>query len=120
MQLRLGRASQDILKLMTPWGSYRCLRLPYGISSAPNDFLEIITDILAGISNIFIYLDDILLWGDTVEGCKAKLEEVLSKLDKFNVQLNVQKCKFFQTSVSYLGFVLDRFGLHPDPAKWKP
>jgi hypothetical protein len=67
LQLRVGAASQDLLKFNTCFGTYRCLRMPFGISSAPNDFQEIICSILAGVSNIFIYLDDILLWGKSEE-----------------------------------------------------
>jgi hypothetical protein len=57
--------------------------MPFGISSAPNYFQEIICSILAGVSNIFIYLDDILLWGKSEEECKVVLEEVLTRFEKY-------------------------------------
>jgi hypothetical protein len=44
--------------------------MPYGIMSAPNDFQENIFTILAGVRNIFIYLDDILLWGKTKKNAR--------------------------------------------------
>jgi hypothetical protein len=54
LQLRLGSASREVLKLNTLFGMYRCLRMPYGITSAPKEFQEIICTILAGVRNIFI------------------------------------------------------------------
>jgi len=61
VKARLSPAAQELSKINTPWGSFRWKRMPYGISSGPAEFQEIITTILAGIPNLFIYLDDILL-----------------------------------------------------------
>ncbi|KAE8743406.1 hypothetical protein FOCC_FOCC011011 [Frankliniella occidentalis] len=117
LQLQLSPASQELCKLSTPFGSYKCLRMPFGIASAPNAFQEIISSILAGVENCFKYLDDILLWGKDKEECIQVLHAVLSRMEKFHVKLNLSKSKFLQTSVIYLGFQLDEFGMRPDPAK---
>jgi hypothetical protein len=67
LQLKLAETSQEFCKLNTPFGSFKCKRMPFGISSAPGVYQEVISSILAGIDRIFIYLDDILLWGKTQE-----------------------------------------------------
>jgi len=117
LQLKLSEASQEICKLNTPFGSYKCKRMPFGISSAPGIYQEVISSILAGIERTFIYLDDILLWGTTQEECLQTLHQILAKLEEYHVTLNVEKSQFLVRSVTYLGFLLDGQGSRPDPAR---
>ncbi|XP_018325433.1 uncharacterized protein LOC108737207 [Agrilus planipennis] len=117
LQAPLSPESQEMTKINTPFGSFKWLRMPFGIASGPSEFQEIITTILANIQNIFIYLDDILLWGSTRETCLKTLEEVLARLEKHNIRLNVKKCKLLVSEVKYLGFQLNRFGSRPDPQR---
>jgi len=117
LQAELSPESQEMCKINTPFGSFKFLRMPYGIASGPREFQKIITTILAGIENIFIYLDDILVWGSSVENCQRTLREVLERLEKYHIRLNLKKCQFLKPVVKYLGFQLDRFGSRPDPAR---
>jgi hypothetical protein len=117
LQLKLSEASQEICNLNTPFGSYKCKRMPFGISSAPGIYQEVISSILAGIERTFIYLDDILLWGKTQEECLQTLHQTLAKLEEYHVTLNVEKSQFLVRTVIYLGFLLDGQGSCPDPAR---
>jgi hypothetical protein len=117
LQLKLSEASQEICKLNTPFDSYKCKRMPFGISSAPGIYQEVICSILAGIEHTFIYLDDILLWGRTQEECLQTLHQTLAKLKEYHIMLNVEKNQFLVRSVIYLGFLLDGQGSHPDLAR---
>ena len=47
----------------------------------------------------------------------ARLEEVLSCLSNFGLQLKAKKCTFMQTEVVFLGHIVGRTGLACDPAK---
>ncbi|KAG8238704.1 hypothetical protein J437_LFUL018394, partial [Ladona fulva] len=109
--------SQELTKINTPFGSFKWLWMPFGIASGPGEFQEIIMTIRANIDNIFIYLEDIQIWGLTREAYRKTLEEVLARLEKHHVRLNVKKCKFLVSEVKYLGFLLDRFGSRPDPQR---
>jgi hypothetical protein len=42
---------------------------------------------------------------------------VLGKLNSYNVQCQKRKCRFLVPSVEYLGFLLDKDGLHPLPER---
>lgn len=44
---------------------------------------------------------------------------MLKRLLEFNVKVNKKKCKFYQTSVEFLGHVLDKEGVHPTKEKIK-
>jgi hypothetical protein len=117
IQLKLSETSQEICKLNTPFGSYKCKRMLFGISSAPGIYQEVISSILGGLDRIFIYLDDILLWGTTQEECLQTLHQVLTRLEAYHVTLNVPKSQFLVKSVIYLGLLLDGQGSRPDPQR---
>ena len=91
LQLKLSETSQKICKLNTPFGSFNCKRMPFGISSDPGIYQKVISSILAGIERTFIYLDDILLWGKTQEEGLQTLHQTLAKLEEYQVTLNVEK-----------------------------
>ena len=45
---------------------------------------------------------------------------VLAELNRFNLLINVNKCKFELTEIIYLGFWLDHNGVQPDLGRVKP
>ena len=57
------------------------------------------------------------IYGGTVTEALGRLEEVLSRLSNFGLQLKAKKCKFMQTEVVFLGHFVGRTGLACDPAK---
>jgi len=66
---------------------------------------------------VFCYLDDILIGEKIVEKRKLKLDLVLERLNTFNVSINVDKCKFFEKEVYYLGHTLSNKGIRPQIKK---
>ena len=63
------------------------------------------------------YLDDVISFGRSIPEAIARLEEVLSRLSDFGLQLKAKKCTFMQTEVIFLGHIVGRTGLACDPAK---
>ena len=116
-QIRLDESSRKLTTFITPWGRYCFNRLPYGISSAPEYFTLKMQNILEGIPNVLVLMDDILVHGDTQASHDAALEEVLKRLSKANVTLNRKKCQFSVRSVKYLGHLVSGSGIQPDPDK---
>ena len=66
-------------------------------------------------SRCLVYLDDVISFGGTVTEALVRLEEVLSHLSNFDLQLRAEKCTFMQTEV---GNIVGRTGLACDPAIW--
>lgn len=85
---------------------YRFTRLPFGLCNAPDVFQCALEQILKDCPNVVIYLDDILVYGSSYVEHDANLEKVLKTLNEHNVELNNDKCKFRQKSVTFLGFKL--------------
>ena len=54
----------------------------------------------------------------TVEGSFAKMREVLNRLEKAGFKCKIEKSKFLQDSVIYLGHKVSRAGIHPCRVSW--
>ena len=85
----------------------------FGVSSAPGVFQRVMENLLKDIPKVVVYLDDILITGDTESEHLATLEEVLQRLAAAGLHLKREKCTFLASSVTYLGFRIDSQGLHP-------
>ena len=118
-QLELDDQSKEIVTINTHKGLFTYHRLPFGVSSAPGIFQRIIESVLQGIPHVLVYLDDILVTGQNTEEHLKNLEEVLSRLQQAGLRLKSSKCVFMSPSVEYLGYHIDKDGLHPSEKKVK-
>ena len=110
-QIPLEQKSKQLVTINTHKGLYCYNRLPFGISAAPSIFQRTMENVLQGIPNTCIYLDDLLVTGDTQESHLANLEAVLSKLQTAGLRLKRSKCTFMMPSVEYLGHQISTKGI---------
>ena len=113
MQLLLEEESKQYVVINTHRGLFKYHRLPFGISSAPGIFQRTMENLLQGIPNVVVYIDDILVTGATEQEHLKTLEEVLNRLEKAGLRLKRSKCLFMVPSVDFLGHKIDSQGLHP-------
>ena len=113
LQLPLDENSKQYTTINTSEGLYRFNYLPFGVASSPAIFQSYISKVLAGISNIIIYQDDLLILNPDVEDHIETLDIVLNRLQRAGIKLNRKKCSFFAESVNYLGHVFTKDGVHP-------
>jgi hypothetical protein len=73
--------------------------------------------ILAGLDFVRCYIDDIVVYSDTVEEHRIHLQIVFEWLKAHGLRLHLGKCKFFQEIVEYLGHVIYPGGLGMQQAK---
>jgi len=68
-QIELSEESSKLTTFNTPFGRYKWLRLPFGLSSASEVFQSRINQVLENINGVKVIADDILVYGkgDTVE-----------------------------------------------------
>ena len=100
-----------------PKGLYRFNCLAFGIASAPALWQQAIEQVLAGISKTQCLLDDIIVAGSTDEEHLKLLDEVLGRLNEYNLTINKKKSKFFQREIVYCRFRIDAEGLHKMPER---
>lgn len=112
-QLELDDSSASLTTVNTHIGLFRHRRLPFGISSAPAIFQRTIEQVLRGLPGVQVFLDDIIVTGSTPAEHLQNLEQVFDRLAKAGFRLNLEKCRFMENSVQYLGHRIDNEGLHP-------
>lgn len=66
-----------------------------------------------------LYMDDILIFSNTFEDHIRDVNLVLERLEESGLTLNPTKCKWCQPEVDFLGYVVGREGIKPNPAKIK-
>jgi hypothetical protein len=69
--------------------------------------------VVNGISNVIVYIDDLLVHSASHEDHLVTLNQVLEWLVHHNIKINLQKCVFGSKEVSYLGFRLTEEGIKP-------
>ena len=116
-QIPLEQQSRQLVTINTHKGLYCYNRLPFGISAAPSIFQQTMENLLQGIPNTCIYLDDVLITGDSQQSHLANLEAVLCKLQTAGLRLKRSKCNFMMPSVEYLGHQISAQGLQPTEDK---
>lgn len=122
-QLELDQESSELTTFWTPFGRYRWLRMPFGISPASEIYQMHQHEILNGLKGVETIADDILVYGvgDTYEEALAdhnrNLEALLTRLKSANLKLNKEKVKLCQKEVLFYGHILTNHGVKADPAK---
>jgi hypothetical protein len=91
--------------------------MPFGLTNAPSVFMAAMNDVLQGLSFVSVYLDDILIFSKSPEEHISHVETVLKKIKEHGFFLKLSKCDFFQTSITYLGHLINADGIMPDPKK---
>ena len=112
-QIELDEDSSKLCTFNTPWGRYRFTRLPFGIKTAGDIFIEEMNKIFEGIRGVNVITDDILIYGETLEEHDKVLEDVLEKARKVNLKLNPKKSVICKRQVKYVGHVLSGEGIKP-------
>ncbi len=97
----------------TPWGRYRWTRLPFGISSASEEWQRRIHVVLDSLTVISI-ADDNLVPGCGETEKKARVDHDRNLITVLE-RVNATKMKFLTTSATFMGHVITPDGLRPDP-----
>ena len=69
------------------------------------------------LSELVLYLDDVLVYSKTDAEHISRLEKVFKRFSEHGLKLNAAKCKLFQPQVAYLGHVVSKDGVAVDPDK---
>ena len=93
--------------------------MPFGLTNTPAAFQHFMNEIFADLLDVctMIYLDDILIYSNSMSNHTLHVWEVLQCLHDNGLYASTEKCEFHTTSMEYLGFILSPDGLMMDPAK---
>lgn len=110
-QVKLDESSKDLTTFITPFGRFRFNKMPFGITSAPENFQHRMSKMLEGLEGVVVQIDDVLVHGHTNEEHNERLHAVLKRISENGVTLNKAKCKFAQEKVEFLGHVVGKDGI---------
>ena len=116
-QISLDQESAKLCTFNSPFGRYMFKRLPFGLSSAQDIFQRVMAEMFEDINGVEVVVDDILVWGTNEAEHDSRLTKVLDRACLRNLKLNKAKCQFKKQEITYLGHVLTKDGLKPDPKK---
>ena len=109
----------DKTAFSTKGGHWAYRRLPFGLKTAPATFQRMMNSVLSGLTGTrcFAFLDDIVLYANSLAEHDTKLREVFGRLRKYNLKLQPDKCEFLRKEVIFLGHKVSERGVEPDARK---
>jgi hypothetical protein len=100
-------------------GQFQWVTSPMGLLGCPASFQCLMETVVHNISNVIVYIDDLLVHSASHDEHLATLDQVLRRLVSHKIKINLQKCVFGSKEVSYLGFCLTEEGIKPGIDKLK-
>src|SRR5258707_6161989 len=92
----------------------------FGLCNSPTMFQTMMNDILCEFihnSEVICYMDNILIYSHTLSEHQQIVCQVLATLQEQRLFLKLEKCKFKQKEVEYLGLVISKDHVTMDPMK---
>ena len=93
--------------------------MPFGLKGAPKTFQCMMDHLRRRLDYrvALAYLDDIILYGTTIDECVINLRLVFERVRAAGLKLKPKKCSLFQRETLYLGHIISGSGVRCDPEK---
>ena len=116
-QVPMDQEDREKAAFCTPDGLFEFTCMPFGLTGAPATFQRLMDEVLAAHKwhECMVYLDDILVFGRTLEEHNQRLAKILARLREANLSLSLEKCRFGEREVEFLGHVVSADGISPAP-----
>ena len=119
-QVQLDEDSKEKTAFACHRGLFQFNVMPFGLSNAPAVFQELMNIVLQGCEDFAMaYLDDVLIFSKDPKDHLHHIQTIFDRLRQHGLKLKLKKCAFFQEETGYLGFVINKDGVKPDPGKVK-
>ena len=114
-------APEDIPKtaITTPFGLFEFVGMPLGLRNATQTFQRFMDNILRGLDFAACYIDDVIVFSSSHEEHIKHLKTVLDILSKNHLTINMSKCDFGRSELTFLGFAITPTGFSPPTDKIK-
>jgi hypothetical protein len=101
-------------------GLFEPLVMFFGLTNSPATFQTMMNDIFQDLISegvVCVYLDDILIFTETMEEHDRVTRLVLERLQQYKLYLCHDKCEFARTKIEYLGLIISHGQAEMDPVK---
>lgn len=118
-QIAMAETDKEKTAFICPLGFYQFERMPQGITGAPATFQRLMEKAVGDMNLLqcLVYLDDLIVFGRTLEEHEERLLKVLDRLQEYGLKLSIDKCQFCQPQVKYVGHIVSAEGIATDPEK---
>lgn len=118
-QIEVDPRDRSKTAFSTEKGHFEFIRMPFGLKNAPATFQRAMNRILCDLIGkcCLVYLDDIIVFGNSLQQHLDNLNKVLRRLIEANLKVQVDKCEFLQKQCEFLGHVVTEDGIKPNPNK---
>ena len=110
---------EDIYKtaFITKYGLFEFVKMPFGLCNSSSTFQRIMERALKGLNwkTCLIYIDDIIVYANSFEEHMERVREVLIRIIEAKLKLKPEKCQLLCEEVEFLGHVLNKDGVKPNP-----
>lgn len=118
-QIEVDERDREKTAFITPDGLYEFKVMPFGLCSAPATFQRVMDTVLAGLKwqTCLVYLDDVVVFAASFEEHLRRLKAVLDAIKLSGLTLKPEKCRFAYHELLFLGHIISKDGVRPDPQK---
>jgi transposase InsO family protein len=117
-QIPVCESDREKTAFITHQGLFQWNVMPFGLCNAPATFQRCMDLLLAGVkwSSCMVYLDDIICFSRSFRQHLMDLREIFVRVRNAGLKFNLPKCTFAGRELLYLGHMVTRAGIKPDPA----
>ncbi len=119
-QIPLSEPSMHKSAFILPSGLFEWTVMPFGLHSAPSTFARLMSGVTRTVQACCThYFDDLVVYSNTWETHLSDIGKVFRQLKLAGLSVNLEKCKFAQKEVLFLGHVIGSGQTRPNPEKLK-
>ena len=101
-------------------GLYQWKRMPFGLCNATATFQRLMAQALTRVKKkygnlVMYYVDDMVIATPTMEDHIDRLDEVFDCVKRAGLKCKPSKCEILRDSIKYLGRMVDRHCVRPEP-----
>ena len=115
-QCPLDPASQELTTFITPFGRFKFLRAPFGLSSIAENYNRRMAEAFDDLDDFQRIVDDVVVHDATRETQEQHVRGFLQHCSDRGISLNAEKFKFAEDQLKFAGFILTDAGYQIDPA----
>ena len=117
--VRMSKEDEEKTAFRTRFGLYHWQVMPFGLCNAPATFQSMMDSIFYDLldNRVIIYLDDILIYTMYEQHHVLLVQEVLSRLDKAGLGVNLKKSSFHIEKVEFLSYIISGYRIEMSGSK---